>query len=406
MQSEQTAMNNRRMSRHISCPICLKSNTISFIEMSQVPVHCNLLWSTRAGAINAPRGDIELGFCPDCGHVRNLTYDPSLMEYTQDYENSLHFSPRFQRYATSLAEGLVNRYEIRNKDVIELGAGKGDFLTMLSEFGENRGVGFDPSYAPGPEEHKDKQLTFVQDFYSEKYSDYGADLICCRHVLEHVEDPNSFVATVRRAARHRLDTIVFFEVPNFLFTLNELGVWDIIYEHCSYFSKHSLAQLFRQNRFNVLDISTTFEDQFLTIEASPSVEPMHIIAGEATGLQEMNESIREFAHEYRQIVNIWRQRLQQIKETDQRAVVWGAGSKGVTFLNTFREQDSIRYVVDINPRKWGMHVAGTGQEIVPPDALAEYQPDVVIIMNANYREEIQQHLNGLGIEASIKTAHH
>lgn len=404
MQTEQVATNNQQLLQPISCPICLMTNTITFIEMSQVPVHCNLLWPTREGALSAPRGDIELGFCPDCGHVFNLTYDPSLMEYTQDYENSLHFSPRFQRYASSLAGGLVDRYNLRNKDVVELGAGKGDFLTMLSELGGNRGVGFDPSYAPGPEEPENKQLTFIQDFYSEKYGDYEADLICCRHVLEHVEDPNSFVATVRRAAGHRLETVVFFEVPNYLFTLNELGVWDIIYEHCSYFSPYSLGHLFRQNSFKVLDISTTFEDQFLTIEASPSDEPVQVIADETSGLEEMKESIKEFAHNYQQIVNDWQQRLQQIEDMGQRAVVWGAGSKGVTFLNTFKAQDAVEFVVDINPRKRGMHIAGTGQEIVPPESLKTIHPDVVIIMNANYKDEIQQHLKGLGILASIITA--
>ena len=404
MQTEQVATNNQQLLQPISCPICLMTNTITFIEMSQVPVHCNLLWPTREGAQSAPRGDIELGFCPDCGHVFNLTYDPSLMEYTQDYENSLHFSPRFQRYAASLARRLVERYDIRNKDIIELGAGKGDFLTMLSELGGNRGVGFDPSYVPAPEETVNKQLTFIQDFYSEKYSDYEADLICCRHVLEHVEDPNGFVETVRLAAGHRLETVVFFEVPNVLFTLNALGIWDIIYEHYSYFSPYSLARLFRQNDFKVLDTSTTFEGQFLTIETLPSDESVQSIPSQVNELREMAVSITAFASSYRQIVNVWQQRLQQIKDMVRKAVVWGVGSKGVTFLNTLKAKDIIEFVVDINPRKWGMHVAGTGQEIVPPNFLKTYHPEVVIIMNANYKDEIRQQLVDLEITARIMTA--
>ena len=234
--------------------------------------------------------------------------------------------------------------------------------------------------------------------------DYEADLICCRHVLEHVEDPNSFVATVRRAAGHRLETVVFFEVPNFLFTLNELGVWDIIYEHYSYFSRFSLGHLFRQNSFEVLDISSTFEDQFLTIEASPSDRSDRVQADEAGELREMTESISDFSRNYRQIVSVWQQRLQQIIDTGQRTIVWGAGSKGVTFLNAFKAQDAVEFVVDINPRKWGMHVAGTGQEVVNPDFLRKYDPEIVIIMNANYKDEIRQELSELGITARIITA--
>ncbi|MEZ5267937.1 MAG: hypothetical protein R2789_04985 [Microthrixaceae bacterium] len=51
-------------------------------------------------------------------------------------------------------------------------------------------------------------------------------------------------------------------------------------------------------------------------------------------------------------------------------------------------QDEIQYAVDINPHKQGMFMAGTGQEIVAPDFLATYRPDLVVIMNPVYLEEI------------------
>ncbi|MCA9990344.1 MAG: hypothetical protein KDE29_05015, partial [Anaerolineales bacterium] len=111
--------------------------------------HCNVLWPTPAGARQAPRGDIQLHFCPTCGHVFNADFDPALMAYDQAYENSLHFSDRFQQYATALASDLVARYGLQGKDIVEIGSGQGDFLQLLCELGQNRGVGFDPSYDPG-----------------------------------------------------------------------------------------------------------------------------------------------------------------------------------------------------------------------------------------------------------------
>ena len=66
------------------------------------------------------------------------------------------------------------------------------------------------------------------------------------------------------------------------------------------------------------------------------------------------------------------------------AVVWGAGSKGVAFLNTIDTADASDNVVDINPRKHGMHVAGTGQEIIGPAALKTADPSLIIVMNPNY----------------------
>lgn len=73
----------------------------------------------------------------------------------------------------------------------------------------------------------------------------------------------------------------------------------------------------------------------------------------------------------------------------------------MTFLNTLKTQDQIEYVVDINPRKRGRYVPGTGQQIVPPEFLRDYQPDVVIVMNPIYKSEIQQLIKSLGLTAKF-----
>lgn len=87
-----------------------------FIEIPRVPVYCNVLWPTRDEALHAPRGDIRLAFCKGCTHIFNIAFDPGRMEYTQEYENPLHFSPRFQEYAMSLAERLIKDYDLYDKD--------------------------------------------------------------------------------------------------------------------------------------------------------------------------------------------------------------------------------------------------------------------------------------------------
>ncbi|MFZ0545817.1 MAG: class I SAM-dependent methyltransferase [Candidatus Promineifilaceae bacterium] len=381
-----------------TCPVCELADVVEFVQILQVPAHCNLLYPQRAAAIAAPSGDIHLGYCRNCDHVFNRTFDPSLMVYTQDYENSLHFSPRFQSYAKGLVEKLVNRYNLRGKDVIDIGAGKGDFLIMLCEAGENRGIGFDPSYVPGPEAEAEN-VTFVQDFYSKKYTSYAADFIACRHVLEHIETPRDFVASVRSAVGGRTETIVFFEVPNVLYTLRDMGIWDIIYEHCSFFSPHSLSYLFQESGFEVLDVTAVFGGQFLTIESQLASE-----TAEPDSHDSIAPLVDAFAESYNHKVASWQQQLGQIVADGRKAVVWGAGSKGVTFLNILKSKDMISYVVDINPRKGGMFVAGTGQQIVPPEFLKEYRPDVVVIMNGNYQDEIQKTLEEMGLESEILLA--
>lgn len=383
-------------------PICPETAVLPLIEMKNVPAHCNVLWPSRAAARNAPRGDIRLGYAADCGHIFNLDFDPALMEYTQEYENSLHFSARFQEYATALAQRLIDRYAVRGKEIVEIGAGKGDFLLMMTEMGNNRGWGFDPSYVPDAG-YTSERVTFVQDFYSEKYTSTQADLILCRHVLEHIEDPDAFIANVRRAVGDQRETIVFFEVPNALWTLRHGGIWDIIYEHCSYYTPTSLAALFRKHGFDVLHVEEVFGGQFLTIEAKLAGETA-VSTPAPDALAQLTADAERFAAAYAEKVDQWQQTMDRIRDQGQKAVIWGAGSKGVTFLNVLDRDNVIRYAVDINPRKQGKFVGGSGQMIVPPDFLANYQPDVVIIMNGNYRAEIGRMIADLGVEAELLIA--
>ena len=371
------------------------------IEMKQVPVHCNVLWPTREAALAAPRGDIRLAYLPACGHTYNLDFDPSQMEYTQEYENSLHFSPRFQEYATGLADGLVGKYNLHDKDIVEIGAGKGDFLIMLCAMQGNRGWGYDPSYVP-EEGYIAPNVTFVQDFYTDKYISQRADLIVCRHVLEHIQDPDAFIGQVRRAVGDQ-QSIVFFEVPNSLWTIREGGIWDVIYEHCSYFSPSSLAYLFRKHGFRVLAVNEVFGGQFLTIEAVPD-DGMVVAVDQQADLDSLTADARAFADKYAGKRALWQARLRSLAAAGKRGVIWGAGSKGVTFLNAMDTGGEIAAVVDINPRKQGKYVAGTGQQIVSPAELATLKPDFVIIMNANYKDEIDRMLAEVGVEAEVLMA--
>ncbi|NEO35482.1 MAG: class I SAM-dependent methyltransferase [Moorea sp. SIOASIH] len=384
------------------CPVCASADLDVFFEMLAVPVYCNLLWRSRQTAQNCPKGDIKLGFCPSCGFISNLAFDSTKLGYSQDYENSLHYSARFQDYAQSLAAGLVKRHNLYNKNIIEIGCGKGDFLISLCELGNNRGVGFDPSYVPRSEHQQlQTQVKFVQDFYSQVYQEYQADLICCRHTLEHISNPADLLKPLRQAIGSRLNTVVFFEVPNALDTFRNLAVWDIIYEHCCYFAPSSLGQAFANAGFQVSEIKEAFGGQFLCLEAKPVHGEIPNTYGKPDEIEVLTQDIASFTARFQEKLESWQHKLTTIAQTGKKAVAWGAGSKGVTFLNLLKCQDVIDYIVDLNPRKQGKYVAGTGQEIVPPEFLQDYQPDLVIVMNPIYEEEIRQLCKNLGLTPEL-----
>jgi hypothetical protein len=96
--------------------------------------------------------------------------------------------------------------------------------------------------------------------------------------------------------------------------------------------------------------------------------------------------------------------LDDIRSNGKRAVLWGAGARGDTFLNAIGIAEEIPMVVDLNPRKWGKHMAGTGQPIHSPEDLKSQPPDVVVIANEIYLEEIRGSLRDMGIEAEVLIA--
>ena len=386
-----------------TCPVCNSNNLKFFLELPDVPVFCNLLFKTRDEALNCPKGSIKLAFCISCSHIMNVAFDPNLLDYTQVYENPLDYSPKFQTYRQSLAKMLIEQYTLDNKDIISIGCGKGSFISSLCELGNNRGIGFDPALQRIDEPLEiSSKVKLIKEYYSEQHSNYPCDLFVCRHVLEHIFHPKAFLSMIRRTIGTNQNTAVFFEVPNALVIFQRFFIWDIIYEHYSYFTPISLTRIFLLSKFNVRHLHECFEGQFLGIHASPNKQVITDFSEQRIQIDQIAKDIKTFAASYKQVVNKWRRKLEQKKEEGQRVVIWGTGSKGVTFLNTFKNSH-IEYAVDINPKKQGKYVAGTGQQIVSPSFLQHYRPDVIIVMNPIYKQEIQNVIDQLGISSCIET---
>jgi SAM-dependent methyltransferase len=358
--------------------------------------------STRSKALISPKSDIVLGFCRECGFITNVAFDSSIIDYSMSYEDQQCFSPTFDGFARDLASHLIEKYSLRGKGVLEIGCGKGDFLMLLCELGGNQGVGIDPAIAVDRVRKKGPDhLTFIKDYYSERYADYHADLVCCRHTLEHIHDTARFLGTVRKAIGNRLDTVVFFEVPDATRILRELAFWDIYYEHCSYFTSGSLARLFRSCRFEVTDLCRAFDDQYLLIEARPVSEvPVNVHESEES-LEKLAKDVNHFAAHCLEELDWWKNCLRQIDDDGKRVVVWGSGSKCVSFMTTLRVEDKVEYVIDINPYRHGKFVPGAGKEIMPPEFLKKYKPDVTIVMNPIYCNEIRQMLADMGVATDV-----
>ena len=367
-----------------------------------MPVHSCRLLATRKEAEGFPQGQLRLALCTSCGFITNTAYEPELQSYFESYEETQGFSPRFRQFAHELAQRWVDRYDLKGKDVLEIGCGKGEFLLLMCELTGGRGVGIDPSVvfervsSPAAD-----RVEFVKDLYDERYAHLAGDAVICRHTLEHIHPVAEFLRMIRRSLDSHPETIVLFELPDVLRVLRECAFWDIYYEHCSYFTPGSLARLFRASGFEVLAVELDYDDQYILVEALPGLE-----ARAALPIEEepgaVADAVAEFTRNLAAAQERWRTELGSVRGGGGTTAVWGSGSKGVAFLTTLGLGEEVSAVVDINPYKQGKYMAGTGHEIVAPDTLRALQPDLVVAMNPVYQDEIQHELDTLGLDARLE----
>jgi 2-polyprenyl-3-methyl-5-hydroxy-6-metoxy-1,4-benzoquinol methylase len=343
-----------------------------------------------------------LAVCKTCGFITNIAFDLQRDLYGPGYDNAQTHSAAFREYVSSTVATLIERYQLQEKTIIEVGCGQGNFLLQLCENNLNRGIGFDPSYT-GPDANLDGRVQFIKDFYSSQYTRYHADLIVSRHVIEHIANPASFIHDLRQALGSNMAAAIFIETPDIRWILKQIAIWDIFYEHCSLFSPGSIARLLTQQGFHVQRITRAFGEQYMWVEAVPTDHPSSSTL-DAESLSKLQEDIKYFTAAYAQQKESLRQKLLSFKQNGQRCVIWGAGAKGVALLNSLSLNiDIIPYVVDINHNKQNRYIPGTGQKIVNPEFLKIYKPDTVFIMNPNYHEEISQIINSLGLSTRIET---
>ena len=388
------------MKAYDGCLVCGGTSLKPLISISDVPTLCNRLFASEAEAANAPRGDISLTYCLDCGHVVNSAFDLARVNYDGRFENSLSFSPHYRQYADATAQRVINRYGLNGKRIVEIGCGSGDFLRLLCRSG-NRGEGYDPSQPNSRSASGRGSFEIIGRNFAVEDA-LGAYFVCCRHVLEHLPEPMDLLRQLCQSMASRADAVVFFEVPNGLFTLDRLGIWDIIHEHVSYFIPSSLARAFHRAGFRVCCTESAFDDQYLWLEArvdgqaSPSAVPK----------RPPDVLYSSFNARFAKRIELWRQRIDKLKSDRRHVVIWGGGAKGVMFLNLLRVPAGagIDWVVDINPRKQGHFVPLMGQRIVGPDCLLRDPPDLVIVMNPEYEREVRSMIDDMGIGCEVVSA--
>lgn len=273
--------NSKQLNLH--CLLCGSSGLKVFYEIADVPASCNLLWTSKEAAINCPRGSIRLAFCPNCSFIANYEIEPEKNQYGNLYDNSLFYSAHFQNFAKELANQLIRRYSLNQKNIVEIGCGKVDFLSLFCELGNNKGLRLNPATAENQSGSQCAPNLVESTMTFPEKSTHGCqiDFVFSYHELEHMNYPKGFLKSLRQMDGINSGTRFFFAVPNAKKTFEKGDFTDIIYEHFSYFTVSSCAISFP------FVVSISLSSERLCMKSStPSMFTLPFVSRE---LQSMNQ---------------------------------------------------------------------------------------------------------------------
>jgi SAM-dependent methyltransferase len=383
-----------------SCPICRNSLEPAVYQLRGVPTLDGGVGETREEALNLPVGDVTLCLCGTCGWIGNATFDAARLSY-EKFHFSLQHSPAFESFVRKLIGDLRATYDLDGKRVLDVGCGSGDFLRTFARQAPITGLGVDPSIAPGQEDYERGAVTFERGVLEPRHTDLGADLICCRHVLNSMSDPLELLRQIRAAAGGRQETVFYLEVPHADRTFRNDIVWNLAYEHRSWFNETSFRVLCERAGFEILSMGPCWGDEYLGAELRLADAKPEAVAP-AEGVMAARDQLEHFARNVQTIADRWSRRLAELHRTDRRVAIWGAGARALLFLHQVDNKDHVGCVVDISPLRQGNYLAHIGVRIDPPDRLVEFRPDLILISNSAFADEIRQQASVLGLSADFE----
>ena len=294
-----------------------------------------------------------------------------------------------------------------NSFVVELGSNDGYLLQHFLELGQ-RVLGIEPA-ANVAETARARGIPTRTAFFSTEtatqvVAERGhADLIVANNVLAQVPELNDFVAGMA----HLLgpEGVITIEVPHVERLIAENQFDTIYHEHFSYFSLVTVERLAAANGLVPIDVEelpTHGGSLRIYLAHRHSTQPVSARVGKmlaqerGAGLETLS-AYSDFAgrvqHTKRDLLAV----LIAAKEEGKRICGYGAPGKGNTLLNYCGiGTDFLEFTVDRNPYKHGRYTPGMHIPIEPVEAIDAAQPDYILILPWNLKQEIVAQMRHVG----------
>lgn len=347
---------------------------------------------------------LKLFVCEHCWLVQTEDYAQANELFSHDYAYFSSTSSGWLVHAAHYAEMISRRLSLGKKNfVIEVGANDGYLLKNFLTAGIPC-LGIEPT-ASTAVTAENSGIPILQEFFGEALAENlaangkQADLVIGNNVFAHVPDINDFTAGLKVLLKP--GGTITLEFPHLMWLIEHVQFDTVYHEHFSYLSLHTVCHIFAEAGLRVWDV-----EELTTHGGSLRIYGCHAsdLRGEAPAVvtllaEEERRGLRHLSNyiEYQPYADRLKDELLifliEQKLAGKRVAAYGAAAKGNTLLNYAGiNPDLLPYVCDAAASKQGKFLPGTHIPILPPTALIEREPDIVLILPWNIADEVcEQH---------------
>jgi len=349
---------------------------------------------------------LEIYYCPHCHLVQLDEFETPEHIFSADYAYLSSYSSSWLAHCKSYVNMMVERFGLDKKSlVMEIASNDGYLLQYFKKYSIPI-QGVEPAkntaeIAIGKGIPTD--ITFFNIVYAQEMARTLrlADLIIGNNVLAHNPNPNDFVEGLRIGLKPK--GIITMEFPH-LMKLIENNQFDTIYqEHYSYLSFHAVQFLFKAHHLDIFDVDElATHGGSLRIYAKHRNDQTNEISPDVANLLDMEKraglldpaTYEKFRLNVEATKRVLLQCLITARNEGKTIVGYGAPAKGNTLLNYCGiRTDFLDYTVDANPYKQNLFLPGTHIPIRHPDQIRIDEPDYILILPWNIKEEIIEQLS-------------
>ncbi len=384
------------MTERTTCRICESTDLEVFLRLGDMP-HSDGLIRPEDLDRPEPKYPLDVAFCGSCSLVQILKTVPPEDLFGDDYPYYSSFSDALLKHSRKNVEGVIAARGVTNDQlVVELAANDGYLLQFYKEQGVPV-LGIDPAAGP-VKAAREKGIEMIHDFFTkdlaERLSSEGrqAHVIHGNNVLAHVADTNGFVQGIATLLHE--DGVAVIECPYVRDLIDHCEFDTIYHEHLCYFSVTALDELFRRNGLFLNDVAPlTIHGGSLRLfvekRENPSDAVKQYLADEKEcGLTTLSY-YNDFSGRVEGIKKQLSEMLRAFKAEGKTLVGYGAAAKGAILLNYAGVgTDLLEFVADRNVHKQGKLMPGVHVPIVDPERILETQPDYVLLLPWNFKDEI------------------